>query len=60
MWSSNDEKGTLFLIGSHFNETKDLSSLTKTDMDKSFSRMLRFLKHVVTKISPTSLTNQCL
>ena len=43
-WSSNDEKGTLFLIGSHFNETKDLSSLTKTDMDKSFSRMLRFFE----------------
>ena len=28
-WSSNDEKGTLFLIGSHFNETKDLSSLPR-------------------------------
>lgn len=43
-WSANDPKGVLYLIGSHFDESEDLSSLTKTDMEKSFSRMLRFFE----------------
>ena len=43
-WSANAPKGVLYLIGSHFDESKDLSGLTKTDMEKSFSRMLRFFE----------------